>query len=87
MIPPGEIPVIDILKIMIFLDSINVGITIEEYLQGILPVLMQDKKETIIVFFNSNYEADIINNFIENFQRRNTCIMVYTDAARIGVNL
>ena len=48
---------------------------------------MQDKKETIIVFFNSNYEADITNNFIENFQRGNTCIMVYTDAAGMGVDL
>lgn len=78
---------VDIPKIMIFFDSINVGIVIEKYLQCILSVLMQDKKKIIIVFFNSNYEADIPNDFIENFQRGNTCIMVCTDAAKMGIDL
>lgn len=87
LILPGEISVVDIPKAMIFLDNINVRITIVRYLRRIFPVSMQDKKKTVIIFFNFNYEANITSSFIEDFQRRNTRIMICMDAARISINI
>ena len=67
LIPPSEISVLDIHKTMIFLNNINVGIAITGYLRRMLPDSMQGKKETVIVSFNSNYEADTRDGFMEDF--------------------
>ena len=48
---------------------------------------MQKKRDQIIQTFSSNWEPSRQEFFIEEFKNRNICILIYTDAAGMEVNI
>ena len=91
LLPSGEVVAVasvqDIPKTMIFVDKIDEGILIAEYLQLLLPQHMSHQENEIIRPFSSNLQASTREYFMDEFRNGNTRMLVCTDAAGMGVNI
>ena len=77
----------DMPKTMIFVDSINEGVGITTYLCSMLHRPMREFKDIIVQLFASNLRASTRVMFMDNFRLGNTCILVCTNAAGMGVDV
>lgn len=91
LLPSGEAAavasVFGIPQTMIFVDKINEGILIAEYLQSLLPQDMSHRAKEIIRPFYSNLQASTREDFMDDFRLGNTRILVCAEAAGMGVNI
>lgn len=74
-------------KTMIFIDKIEDEIKMALYLRSLLPELIHKKGQQILWIFFFNQKASTWKFFMEEFKDENIRILIYTDAARIGVNI
>ena len=72
---------------MIFVDKIEDKLKMIQYLQLLLPELMRKKEDQIISTFLFNQEPSRQEFFMEEFENKNTHILIYTNIAGIGVNI
>ncbi len=77
----------DIPKTMIFVDKIEDGIKMAQSLRSLLPKSLCKKGDQIIQTFSSNQEPSRREFFIEEFENRNTRILICTDVAGMEVNI
>ena len=87
LIPPKIGGIGNIEKIMIFVDSVEKDIALGKHLQSLLPNNLKDRGEKIIVSFSSILEAKTKTDCLEDFLNSDTRILIYTDAARMGVDI
>lgn len=74
-------------KVIIFVDSINKGIALIEYLYTKLSDNLKDKINEIIWCFYSNLSNRSRKLFAEDFFWRNIYIWVYTKIGDLGINI
>ncbi len=74
-------------KTMIFVDKIEDRIKMAQYLRLLLLKLLRKKRDQIIQTFSSNQESSRREFFMEEFENRNTRILICTDIAGMGVNI
>ncbi len=77
----------NIKKTMIFIDSVEKSRALAIYLQTLLLHKLKNRGEDIIKSFPSILETTTKTDWLEKFLTGNTRIIIYTDAARIGVNI
>lgn len=74
-------------KTMIFVDSINEGMALTEYLRTKLSDNLKDKADQVIRCFHSNLSKESRKLFAEDFLWGNIRIWVCTKAAGLGINI
>ena len=74
-------------KTMIFIDSIEKDRALIIYLQTLLSGKLKNKGENIIKSFLWILEATTKTDWLEKFFTNNTKIMIYTDAAKMEINI
>ena len=72
---------------MIFVDKIEDGLKMAEYLRSLLSESIRKKGDQIIQAFLSNQEPSRQEFFIKEFKDGNTRILICTDAAGMRVNI
>ena len=74
-------------KTMVFVNSLDDGMTLAYHLCNLLSAHIKNDGERIIRTFISVFEPDAKEEYLEDFHNGNTRIWIYTDAARIGVEI
>lgn len=72
---------------MIFINKIKDEFKMVQYFQSLLSELLCKKWDQIIQTFLSNQELSRQEIFKEEFENRNTRILIYIDTAWMGVNI
>lgn len=75
------------MKIIVFVKKIDNAIKIAIYLNLLLLPKNWKKENILIRTFYSNLQISTCLNFIEDFWNRDTRILIYTNAVKIGVNI
>ncbi len=74
-------------KTMVFMEKIEDVMALAAHLRRLLPPEDRDRGDDLIMTFHSNMKATTRVDIMENFRNGEIRILIYTDAARMGVNI
>lgn len=74
-------------KTILFLDKMNNAMTIATYLHNLLLLKNCNQGKVLIRTYYSNLETKTQIDFIENFQNKDTRILIYTNTVGMNINI